>query len=121
MQIGELAKRCGVTTSKIRFFENQGVLPIAVRGLNGYRDYPEASIETIQLILRSQRLGFSISEIRETVPPGGLDTLNCDQILALLKRKRAVVKSQMNELSVLSVAIDASIRDFEQRKKIRNR
>jgi MerR family transcriptional regulator, copper efflux regulator len=118
MQIGELAKRCGITTSKIRFFESQGVLPATPRGENGYRDYSMAAIETIHLLLRSQRLGFSITEIKRALPPGGLDALNCDQILSLLHRKRATVTLQIQELTALSTAINDSIREFEARKNL---
>jgi MerR family transcriptional regulator, copper efflux regulator len=119
MQIGELARRCGVSASKIRFFEREGVLPSASRGANGYRDYPPASVESIALILQSQRLGFSLDEIRQAAPAGGLDTLDCDQILTLLRRKRVAVRTQLRELTELSGAIEASIRDFEKRRRRR--
>jgi len=39
MRIGELAKRPGVSTSKLRFYEARGVPLPAVRSENGYRYY----------------------------------------------------------------------------------
>lgn len=117
MRIGELARQCGVTASRIRFYEAQGILPAAVRGANGYRDYPPNTAEAITLVLQAQRLGFSLKEIADAAPAGGLDTLNCDQILGLLRRKRAAIRRQIKELGALAEAIDASIRDFENRRR----
>lgn len=67
MRIGELSRRTGVAASRIRFYERNGVLPKPVRGANGYRDYPETAVKLLDLIDGSQRLGFSLSEIREAL------------------------------------------------------
>jgi DNA-binding transcriptional MerR regulator len=64
MRIGELAKKSSVSTSRIRFYEAQKLLPKPTRGTNGYREYPGAAVETLRIIVDSQRLGFSLSEIR---------------------------------------------------------
>jgi MerR family transcriptional regulator, copper efflux regulator len=63
MRIGELARRAGVSTSRIRFYEACGVIRPAARAANGYRDYDVRTIETIAFIDRAQRLGFSLKEV----------------------------------------------------------
>lgn len=63
MKIGEVAKRAGVTTSRIRFYEAEGLIPSAPRGANGYRDYPETLVATLRFVEQAQRLGFSLKEI----------------------------------------------------------
>jgi DNA-binding transcriptional MerR regulator len=45
MRIGELAKRAGVSTSKLRFYEARGVVLPAARSENGYRDYGDHALE----------------------------------------------------------------------------
>jgi DNA-binding transcriptional MerR regulator len=119
VKIGELAAACGVKASKIRFLESAGLMPTAARRLNGYRDYAAGSVEVIALLLQAQRLGFTLAEIRAATPAGGLDALNCDQILRLLRAKRAAIKTQISELAALSDSVEASIRDFESRKRLR--
>lgn len=43
MKIGELAKRSGLTASRIRFYEAAGLITAVERQSNGYRDYsPDA-------------------------------------------------------------------------------
>src|ERR1700733_8746463 len=39
MRIGELSRRTGISTSRIRFYEKHNVLPKPTRNGNGYRTY----------------------------------------------------------------------------------
>ena len=41
------------------------MLPKAIRGENGYREYPNTAVKMLSFINDSQRLGFSLSEIRD--------------------------------------------------------
>jgi MerR family copper efflux transcriptional regulator len=63
MRIGELAKRAAVNTSKIRFYEAKGLLPLATRLPNGYRDYSDHDLEVVKFIDRAQSLGFTLREV----------------------------------------------------------
>ena len=63
MRIGELARRAGVSTSKIRFYEARGLLPAAPRRPNGYRDYGDHALRVVHFIQRAQSFGFSLSEV----------------------------------------------------------
>ena len=63
MRIGELAKRAGVSTSKIRFYEARGLLPAAPRLPNGYRDYGDDTLHVVNVIDRAQSLGFTLRDL----------------------------------------------------------
>ena len=63
MRVGLLAERAGVSTSRIRFYEAQGLLPPAPRRQSGYRDYDERALEIILFINRARGLGFSLAEV----------------------------------------------------------
>ena len=49
MKIGELARRTGLAASRIRFYEEAGLL-VVPRQANGYRDYPEQAVLLLELI-----------------------------------------------------------------------
>jgi DNA-binding transcriptional MerR regulator len=49
MRIGELARRTGVATRMIRYYEHQGLLR-ADREANGYRDYAESDVDRVARI-----------------------------------------------------------------------
>jgi DNA-binding transcriptional MerR regulator len=63
MRIGLLAARAEVSTSRIRFYEAQGLLPPPPRRDSGYRDYDERALEIILFINQARGLGFSLAEV----------------------------------------------------------
>jgi MerR family transcriptional regulator, copper efflux regulator len=63
VRIGELAKRASVSTSKIRFYEANGLLPPAARLANGYREYGDYDLEVVRFITRAQTLGFTLRDV----------------------------------------------------------
>jgi MerR family copper efflux transcriptional regulator len=63
MRIGEFARRAGVSTSKIRFYESRGLLPDASRSANGYRTYDATDLRIVTFIDRARALGFSLGDI----------------------------------------------------------
>ena len=65
MRIGELARRAGVSTDTVRFYERSGWLPRPPRQANAYREYGETDIEHLRLLVDLRRL-----EILSTMPRG---------------------------------------------------
>ncbi|MFI0978197.1 MerR family transcriptional regulator [Streptomyces sp. NPDC021093] len=67
MKIGELARRTGVSTRLLRYYEQQQLLH-PQRESNGYRSYPEGSVERVEQIRGLLQAGLSTQVIREIVP-----------------------------------------------------
>jgi MerR family redox-sensitive transcriptional activator SoxR len=68
--IGELAKRSGVATSAIRFYEEQGLIS-STRTEGGQRRYRREALRRVGFIRVAQAVGLNLSEIRsalETLP-----------------------------------------------------
>ncbi len=65
--IGEAARRSGVSAKMVRHYESLGLLPAVHRTEAGYRQYGEAEVHTLRFIRRSRELGFSMAEIAELV------------------------------------------------------
>ncbi|MDM0121486.1 Cu(I)-responsive transcriptional regulator [Variovorax arabinosiphilus] len=65
--IGEAARRSGVSARMVRHYEGLGLLPDVARTESGYRQYTEADIHTLRFVKRSRDLGFSMDEIAELV------------------------------------------------------
>jgi MerR family transcriptional regulator, copper efflux regulator len=93
MRIGDLARRSGVAASRIRFYEERGLLPRAERGRNGYRDYPASTVDSLRLIVDAQALGFSLREIGAGLPAQGSIKGLTEVILPALERKLADVEA----------------------------
>lgn len=64
LTIGEVARRAGVATSAIRYYERVGLLPPADR-VSGQRRYGEETVGRLAFISVAQNAGFRLREIRE--------------------------------------------------------
>jgi len=99
MKIGELAKVSGMAAHTIRFYETKGLLPKASRGMNGYRNYNDESIQRLASIQCAKRLGFSLEDILTVLnnqsPTEGLDH---DKVLQQLDIRLLEVESLMKGL-----------------------
>lgn len=91
MKIGELAKRSGLTQSRIRYYERVGLLRLVDRRSNGYRVYPPEALVLLNLIDTAQIAGFSLDEIRRMVPTD-LSNWQHDGLLEALRAKVAEIE-----------------------------
>ena len=62
LSIGELARRTGVATSALRYYEDRGLLRPATR-VQGCRRYTSGAVAVVGTILLLRDLGFSLEEI----------------------------------------------------------
>ena len=62
LTIGEVAKRSGVRTSALRFYEEQGLIH-SERNDSGHRRYPRAVIRRVAFIVFAQRIGLSLEQV----------------------------------------------------------
>jgi len=65
MNIGEAAKRSGVSVKMIRHYEAIGLFPTAPRSEAGYRCYTGNDASTLRFIRAARDLGFGLDTIRE--------------------------------------------------------
>ncbi len=63
LTIGEVARRAGVRTSALRYYESIGLLP-AARRVNGRRRYDPDAVRMLAVIHLAQQAGFSMAEIQ---------------------------------------------------------
>ena len=108
IRIGEFARRVGVTTDTVRFYEKFGFFS-AARSNNGYRRYTEHDLETADLIATGKSIGFSLREIQgflQEMDTGHLDPVTVRTSLeqridlintriSALERSRELVRAQI--------------------------
>ena len=116
MKIGEIAKAAGVTTSRIRFYERKGIIPVGDRTENGYRDYPEDLVSLLKFIEQAQGLGFTLREIADVEIGNGEHIVSCTDALALLAKKRDAVTTLISEARERKRRIEALMAELEASK-----
>jgi DNA-binding transcriptional MerR regulator len=65
VQIGELAKRLGITTRTIRYYEEIGLMGPSERLGGGARTYSKDDILRLKFILKLKELGISLKEMQD--------------------------------------------------------
>ncbi len=69
LTIGELARRAGVTTSALRYYEELGLLPAPAR-VSGQRRYPASAARLVAAILLYSDAGFTLAEQKALLTSG---------------------------------------------------
>jgi len=72
LSIGQVSDRTGLAASAIRYYEDEGLVR-PERNAAGQRRYVKSDIRRLSFIMLFQKLGFTISEIREAMSPLPLD------------------------------------------------
>ena len=103
LTIGEVARRSGVASSALRFYEERGLIA-SVRAGSGHRRYRRSVLRRVAFIVFAQKIGFSLEEIgaelaklpSDRIPTrvdwtrlSGAWTKRIDQRIAELQRLRA--------------------------------
>ncbi len=105
LDIREVARRTGLTSRALRFYEARGLLA-PVRSYNGGRFYGRAELERIQLILALKRAGLSLAQIGKLTGRGALD-LNelVDAQLGVIEKRKA----ELDEARALLLTVKSRI------------
>lgn len=100
LTIGEVAKRAGVASSSIRYYERIGLLPEPQRQ-QGQRRYDPTVLGKLGFIGVAQGAGFKLSEIKELLD--GVDSANGmgEQIRELSSRKLGEVEALLERTKAM--------------------
>jgi DNA-binding transcriptional MerR regulator len=91
MQIGELARRSGLTASRIRFYEAKGLMSVTRR--SGYRAHSAEALVALNIITSAQDAGFTLGEIRRLMS-GDLSRCRDGALLLGALRKRSTTSGR---------------------------
>jgi MerR family transcriptional regulator, copper efflux regulator len=108
MLIGEVAKAAGMTPKTLRFYEEQGLLPPAQRGSNGYRQYGDDSVDRLDFIARGRAAGLSVSQIRGILAVREPGNAPCAHVRDVLAGQLAELDLKIAALSALRAGVAAS-------------
>jgi MerR family transcriptional regulator, redox-sensitive transcriptional activator SoxR len=97
LSIGQVAKRTGIRTSALRYYEEAGVLPQPAR-ISRRCVYNAETVRRIEVLKFAQQAGFTLEEIRTLFHGFGAET-------PLSSRWQALARAKLQELDVLAERI----------------
>ncbi len=113
MLIGEISRQTGLSASRIRFYEAQGLLN-ASRRPNGYRTYAADTLTALSIITSAQDAGFSLDEIRRLLPSDPSAPQRGD-LVAALREKLVDIRAMEKQLARTRKRLEALVADIEDR------
>lgn len=115
MKIGELAQLSGLTASRIRFYEAQGLIQQVQRSANGYRRYPPQVLQTLQIIQCAQQAGFSLEELKQLLPDTVTGAFKHDELMVGLQRKIEQIEAMQRHLAQSKAQLLGLIENIQAR------
>lgn len=101
MRIGDIAKLSHVSKSIIRYYEDKGLLPRAVRDSAGYREYGDAELSRILFVTSARRIGCTFGEIKAMIDMQEQPCPPSPDVLQLLSHKILEVEDEMQRLRLI--------------------
>jgi DNA-binding transcriptional MerR regulator len=101
MQIGEVARKVGVATSAIRFYEETGLIPQPERTPSGYRVYDPAVIDRLAFIRAGQAVGLTLGELAEVLQIRDRGEAPCRHVTELIGNRIREIDERMRDLRKL--------------------
>lgn len=104
--IGDMAKMMGTTTSTLRYYDKEGLLPFVERSDGGKRLFQTKDLELLYVIDCLKKAGMSIKDIRTYIELTVKGDETIGMRLELFKKRREIVKRQINELEKTLAFLD---------------
>jgi DNA-binding transcriptional MerR regulator len=115
MTIGQLARRAGVSTDTIRYYERIDLLQRPARAANGYRNYPDGALVRLQLIRNAISLGYPLKEIVQYLKVRDRGGVPCRQVRAYGDQLLATLDERIRELESLRATLTTTLRNWDER------
>lgn len=100
MNIGELARRTGLSVKTIRYYSDEGLVPEASRTAAGYRRYDAGALARLEFVRTLRELGLDLATIRRVLDQRAdlrsVASAHADALatqIRLLKVQRAALRS----------------------------
>jgi len=100
-QIGEISKQLGISVDTLRYYEKINLLPPIRRKPSGLRLYGKKDISRVKFIKRSQRMGFSLDEIKKLMQFREAPQKAKPEVRRLAGKKLMDITTRLDDLMML--------------------
>ena len=101
LSVSALARRVGVGSGTIRYYEKAGLLPPPQRTAADYRIYDESAVNRLRFIQGVQRLGLSLREIKTLLAVRDTGQCPCEPAEQLLRQHITEIDRELTRLRSL--------------------
>ena len=98
--ISELAKKSGLSTDTLRFYEKKGFIQPNFRASNQYRYYDEDALKRLLFIKRCRALDMSLKEIETLIQLEQSPEQECGAVNQLIDQHLLDISNKIKELQL---------------------
>jgi MerR family Zn(II)-responsive transcriptional regulator of zntA len=106
LTIGKVATIANVSTDTLRYYEREGLVDPAAKGVNGYRLYDEHAVRRIRFIKEAQHCGFTLMEIRALLDLRARDATCCNDVRRVAIEKKLQLEAKIKAMKAMSKTLD---------------
>ena len=101
IRIGAAANRAGMSVKTVRFYSDEGLIPIAERTQGGYRLYHQQVVEELHLIQNLRGLGLPLSTIGSYLAAKRQGACHCEQLKQSMREQQQAIHQKVVALQKL--------------------
>jgi MerR family copper efflux transcriptional regulator len=101
LRISALAKKTGVRSTTLRYWEQLGLLPRAARTHTGYRLFGNEAVQYVEFVRKSKEVGLSLRQMRRVLELARAGQSPCAEVERWVERKLQSLETQIQSLREL--------------------
>lgn len=109
MNIGQAAKRSGISAKMIRYYEQIGLLPAPKRSESGYRDYSDSDIRMLDFIQHARELGFSSEQMKELLRLWQNEVRQSSEVKQLAQKHITILEQKIQDMQAMVKILKQSV------------
>ena len=112
--IGQIAKKTGLTTHTLRFYDKEGLLPNVKRTSSGIRYFSDDDINWLVVLECLKSTGLSLKDIKHYIDLYKLGNKTLKERLEIFKIQKTRIEEQINSLKENMKKIDFKIKYYKE-------
>ena len=112
IRIGAAAQQAGMSVKTIRFYSDEGLIPIAGRTQGGYRLYHQQVVEELHLIQNLRGLGLALSTIRSYLAAKREGACHCEQLKQSMREQQQAIHQKIAALQDLQQELSETMQGW---------
>ncbi|MGN0929700.1 MAG: MerR family transcriptional regulator [Alphaproteobacteria bacterium] len=115
--IGQVAKKTGLTTHTLRFYDKEGLLPNVKKNLSGIRYFSDTDLNWLVVLECLKSTGLPLKDIKYYIDLCKLGNKSLKERLEIFKMQKKRVEEQMSLLKSNMKKINFKIKYYEEALK----
>lgn len=112
--IGQLARRAGLPTSTLRYYERAGLLKPNGRTPSNYRFYSDDALERIRFIRIAQSTGFTVADIKSLLEIRDGDFSPCKDVRVVIEKRLTEIDHRIEEYQHAQLVLKSYLKVCKQ-------